>query len=438
MRDRVEDIVALGEPEIRVRVQERVESVDLAGRVGGGGAGGGVVVHIGAVITGSSSGGEGVRAGSFGQDARPVRVTLEQGAFVVRAAPSPAPGHDSPGPGEASATPLARYPSGGAAAGVVISSADGAGLSVNSKAYPGRVWLLPRADVSDRAFDVIELVKLEEYLPGVVAKEMYADWPRAAFEAQAIVARTYALQERARSLSRGESFDVEAGQADQAYDGSTLNNMVRESVKSTRGTVLTHRGKVLRAYYSSTCGGRTAAARDTWPVGKGFEFNLAEPIQSHGRDSFCQSAPLYRWTVKRDRRELALRLGAFGETNKLPIRRLREVSSIQVMQTNSDERPNRFRVVEPGGTSYELSGEELRLACNTSAPGLPGIDRKDRVWSSDFSVSIRGDAVTIDGRGFGHGVGMCQYCARAMAQRGDSWSTMLERFYPGARWQRVY
>lgn len=287
-------------------------------------------------------------------------------------------------------------------------------------------------------FDVIEVLKLEEYLPGVVAKELYRDWSLGTFKVQAITARSYALHERQRSLAAGRKYDVEATTQDQAYGGATQLPVAVQAVRETRGQILEHRGAVLRAYYSSTCGGRTASARDTWPTHRGYEFNLAAPIQGKERPFACEGSPLFRWKVERPKAELVRRLAAYGERNGLLIRQIKDLAKVEVLRTNETGRPAEYKVVEPGGKWYPLRAEELRIACNTDYPGAPPITRQTRVNSGDLEFAVQGSTVVISGRGFGHGVGMCQYCAKAMAERGEPTEAMLELFYPGARVVRAY
>ncbi len=352
------------------------------------------------------------------------------------------------------------------------SAAASAMIAVNGQPYPGSLRLSARTDARDTAFDVVEFVGVEDYLAGVVAKEMLAGWPLAAYQAQAVAARSYALQERDRSIKLNQPFDVESSERDQVYAGASANPLVLQAVRSTRGVVLKTGSDMLRAYFSSTCGGRTASAKDTWPTGPGFEFNLAPPIQASTRAFSCESSPLFRWTVERPRAELVQRLRLFGERNQLAIRRLRDLAAIEPMTQTDDGRPSRYKIIEPGGAWYQLSAEELRLASNTgsgtpalpttastgpsstvlatahtpprtgkaapTASPLPEITRATRVNSSDFRVEVRGDRVVFTGRGFGHGVGLCQYCARGFAARGEDWRTMIERFYPGVRIVNMY
>jgi stage II sporulation protein D len=326
-------------------------------------------------------------------------------------------------------------------------------LTVGGIPYPGRLRLSPRSDLSTAMFDVIEDVPLETYVAGVVSKEMYANWARAAYAAQAVCARSYALQERQRALASRRDWDIESGQKDQAYAGAVPRAGVVEAVAMTRGIVLTDGESILRAYYSSTCGGRPGAAKDTWPTYTGFEFNLAPPLQASPRPHACQSAPLYTWTVTRDRDELVRRFRAYGQAQGLLIRKLEGLHAIEVMTVNGAGRPGEYKIIEPGpsgggGKWYRLRAEDVRLACNQPVSGLPEITGKSRVSSGDVGFIIpRPPAgapagtpvtVTINGRGFGHGVGMCQYCAKGMAERGESWKAMLATFYPGAKLVQAY
>lgn len=320
--------------------------------------------------------------------------------------------------------------------------ASGTMFSVDSKVLPGVVRLSGRRDVSPGVFDVIEHVPLESYLPGVIAKELYTTWHLETFKAQAIAARSYALQERGRRMALGVAFDVEATEADQAYGGQTDHATAHRAVKETAGVVLTFEGRFLRAYYCSTVAGRAANARDTWPTGKGFEFNLDAPIQATPRDDSDSASPLYRWTVARDRRELLKRIREYGRTANSAVRNMDSVARIEVFERNEFGRPRSFKLYQDDGRWYRLNAEEIRLACNQSVSGLPAITKASRINSGDFEVrresTSAGDAMVFDGRGFGHGVGMSQYGAQGMAARGRQAREILMHYYPGALIERAY
>ncbi|MFO0375968.1 MAG: SpoIID/LytB domain-containing protein, partial [bacterium] len=290
-------------------------------------------------------------------------------------------------------------------------------------------------------FDVIEIAGLESYLEGVVAAELFADWPLGAYQAQAVAARSYALHERARSRAAGAAFDVEAGVSDQAYRGAVDAARAVAAVRDTRGVVLTWAGEVLRAYFSSTSGGRPASARDTWPTGRGFEYNLVVPLQAAAREEMGRTAKWYRWTVSRSRGELTARFAAWGRVNGHPLKTLTAstpVESVRVEASNAVGRPTRYLVAARGGFTTRVTAEELRRACNEPAAGFAAVNAETMVRSGDVEFRLVGDVFTIAGRGFGHGVGLCQWSAKEMADRGKTWQQIVPVFFPGAQLQRVY
>lgn len=302
----------------------------------------------------------------------------------------------------------------------------------------GSLELGPRSDVSGEAFDLVESIAMERYLPGVLAKELYRDFHPTAYEAQAIAARTYALHERERRLRIGSTFDVEASTMDQAYAGASSHPRAAEAVARTSGLVLTWDGQLLRTYYSSTCGDRPASARDTWPTTTGFEFNLAEPIQARPRACACGVSPRHRWSLTRSTAEVSARLRAWGGQAGHAVKQGREIRSIDVAERNAAGRPMRYRLTDESDTRYVLSAEELRVGLNTPAAGFPEITGATRVSSGDLVATRRGALFEIEGRGFGHGVGMCQFGANGLGKQGLSASMILAKYYPGARLERAY
>lgn len=315
--------------------------------------------------------------------------------------------------------------------------ADQRAFTLNGNTHPGEVLLIPRADADPRAFDLVESVPLEHYLPGVVGKEMPRGWPAAAYQAQAIAARSYALHERARRRALNEPFDLESTEDDQVYAGNPAFDDARRAVDATRGRVLTWNGLLLRAYYSSTCGGRPASAADVWPAGPALAFNADPPLQAAPREHACHDAPRYRWTIERPRDETEQRLRAFGQSAGKLVRQARTLHAVAPLERNPADRPIEYRITEPGGRWFRLSAASFRAALNAPAPNLPPPTRQERAHSGDFELAVHGPRVRLLGRGLGHGVGMCQWCARGFAQRGESAERMLQRFYPGAQLQTI-
>jgi len=313
---------------------------------------------------------------------------------------------------------------------VVFEAPTGETLQVDGAEHLGSIEL--RAASSPGAFDAIERIGIESYLPGVVAAELYPGWTPTAYEVQAVTARSYAMHERARQRAAGSPFDLENTTIDQVYAGAKSSPKARRAVERTRGVVLMHQGAPLRAYYSSACGGRPASARDTWPTAGEFAFNLAIPLQARKRPFACGFSHHFNWTVLRDARALARRIAGAGAEAGDSIRALKAIESIKAVEWNEAGRPSLFEVRDVSGSAWRVQADTLRHWSNASVGGLPDVPREGLVRSGDIDVVIAGDAVQISGAGFGHGVGMCQFGAEGFARRGWSRDRILRLYYPGA------
>ena len=313
------------------------------------------------------------------------------------------------------------------------------GGTVDGALLPGRIDFVERAGGSSSegpAFDVIAELPLEVYVTGVVQREVFPHWPAEALRAQAVAARSYALHTRALSRAAARGHDLESTTVDQAFAGVGTDPRVVDAVRATRGRVLAFESQVLRAYYHSTSGGRSAGAAEVWPTGPGFEYNRVAPLQA-GLDAGTRvhasdDSPSHRWSRDRGRERLSLRIRRFGEEQGRATKNLRTLATVETTERNATGRPVRYRLVDVNGESAELSAEELRLACNWPVPGVPGVTRATRVRSGDLSVRFSGSRALIEGRGFGHGVGMCQYSAAGLARDGWTHADILHNFYPGA------
>ena len=302
----------------------------------------------------------------------------------------------------------------------------------NNTKWPGTLRLVvdPESGGGKREprIDLVVDVGIEEYLPGVIAKELYANWNLETFRAQAIAARSYAVVEEDRWNGR-RHWDMVAGQQSQAWAGETTNERAIEAVRSTRGQVLASDGRVVPAYYSAACGGRPASAigtltdnpyHDIAPVSAG------RVGQRQGR--CCQAASVATWKVTIPLASVRARLQAWGKLNaRTDLASIEVPTAITVGDRNAAGRAVDL-VVRTAHGAVEIAAEDFRWAMN--APR----DRATTLKSGDIEVKVSKSAGTaeISGRGFGHGVGLCQHGAQAMAKSGASAKKILDRYYPGA------
>ena len=251
---------------------------------------------------------------------------------------------------------------------------------------------------------VINRMPLEEYLKGVVPREVDYRWPMETLKAQAIVARTFTLRQLADRA--GQHFDVTTTWP-QLYGGILAErSRAVQAVEATSGLVLASRGRPILAYYHTVCGGRTEDAPEVWPT------VTEEPLQSVAC-THCRRAPHYRWHLVLTAEELSRAVSAGGV----------DVGSIESVVLGEHNRSGRVRTMTVTGPrgSATLAAIQLRT---TLGP--------NRLRSTKFVMSQDGGTWVFRGDGWGHGVGLCQWGARLQAEKGRSSEQILKFYFPGA------
>jgi stage II sporulation protein D len=281
-------------------------------------------------------------------------------------------------------------------------SADGRialqGLGVS---YPGTLIVHHRGS----HILVVNEVPLERYIQGVIAGELPKAWPAEAYKAQAVAARSYAL---ARMALKGGLYALEASVLDQVYRGGPEEKAALDAVLATRGEVLVQANGLVESRYHSTCGGITERFAEVWP-----ELGVTHDWRS--LCATCTGSPAYGWSTNLTYDELTKAL-AKG----------RRVRGLAVTARSESGRARTIEVRTSKG-AFEISGRRFRRALGTR-----------RVKSTLFDVAALPGAIRLKGRGYGHGVGMCQWGARGMAEAGHSYVDILGHYYRGASVHRAY
>ena len=308
-------------------------------------------------------------------------------------------------------------------------------LTFDGKTFPGFLEVVAVQEEGQPVrLDLLNHVLIENYLPGVLAKEMFPKWEPAAYRAQAIAARSYALWEAHLSRLQGKHFDLEATVSSQAYLGAEAHPKAKKAVADTAGQVLTWEGRVLPAFFSASAGKRGQDAIAAFPDRVA---NLT-PLRGREHGRIETKSPRYQWgPAKRDAATLTRRIAAWGKQNDHPIAHLKQLACIHTQDRSSQGRPATFRVTDENGTHYEMTCEDLRFACNTPTGDLPKPEHLQMIWSSDFQAVRKGDQFHFTGHGYGHGVGMSQWGAQLMAEEGHSHRHILAWYYPGTQIQAL-
>jgi stage II sporulation protein D len=273
---------------------------------------------------------------------------------------------------------------------------------VDGRSYRGAIEIGPQ---SGGGLRVVNELPLEAYVAGTLLGEVHESWGDAVLEAQAVAIRTYALHRRAQAGTR--PWDVEADTRGQVYLGRDGESETAwRAVRATSGQVLTWNGEVILAAFHGTAGGRTASAAEVW--GRALPYLESVPVE--GED--LSPDTYWRATVSSD--ELAAAATALGAD-------VGRLERIEIAERTPSGRCASLRLHGSGG-SAEVPATALRRALG-----------ERRLRSTLFELRSAPDGVVFVGSGRGHGVGMSQWGARAMAERGAGYRAILGRFYPGAR-----
>jgi stage II sporulation protein D len=250
---------------------------------------------------------------------------------------------------------------------------------------------------------VINEVELEDYVAGILGREIYPDWHPETLKAQAVVARTYALHQRGES--EGETFHVGAGTNSQVYGGVAAETpAIRAAVSATRGEFLAYARRPILAVYHSASGGRTASSEEVWGRPMPYLVSLEVTDEQDSPDTYWR-ATISKTKLGRALDSLGIRIGSPRE--------------LEVMDRSRSGRALRVQIRGSKGT-HNLEARALRVALGESV-----------IRSTLFEIRSGSDAFVFVGSGHGHGVGMSQWGAQSMAQRGSKYREILHAFYPG-------
>lgn len=273
-------------------------------------------------------------------------------------------------------------------------------LRVNGREYPAPLELIRNGD----GIAVVNELLLEDYLPGVVRAEAGDKFPREALRAQAIVARTYAAHQRL--INAGKPYHILASTAHQQYFGRVApGSPAWDAVRETAGQVLLWEGDVFPAFYHTESGGFTEDPRTVFAARN---MPALRPVVC----PFSAGSPHYLWN-------LDVRLADLGEALRRGGVDVGQIRRIVVAERTPSLRAVTVAVAGTRG-SAQLRGNDFRR--------LVGYDT---LKSTLFAVAVDGDVAHFSGRGYGHGVGMCQWGAKGMAERGYAARQILEFYYPG-------
>jgi stage II sporulation protein D len=260
---------------------------------------------------------------------------------------------------------------------------------IGDRWYRGTVRIMPEG----KKLLAVNHVDLEQYLYSVLGAEMSTTFPAEALKAQAVAARTYALYRR--QSAQKKLFDVDATQSSQVYRGlSSEANTTQAAVNATLGQVMTYQGKPILAAFHSASGGHTENVEDIWTDKVPYLRGVAD---------YDMDTPGNEWNKVISLSDLSKSLKV-GNVKSISIDKTTQFGSVLSLNVSGD-------------TQASLPGNSVRTAL--------------KLRSLRFTVTPTPEGFLFKGRGYGHGLGMSQWGAYKLAERGMKYSSILSHYYQG-------
>ncbi len=274
-------------------------------------------------------------------------------------------------------------------------------IYVNNRRFRGYIEIINE----NKGLLVVNHLGLEQYVKGVLYHEVSPRWPIEALKAQAVAVRTYALY---RSLINAQRpYDVRSDIYSQVYGGrSSERYRTNLAVDRTKTLVLTYKGQIFPSYYHADSGGYTENVREMWNEDW-------SPLRGR-RDPFSRGSPHSHWKKNFRLKDIQDKLNKAGYALWL-------IKDIKVIERNKSGRIRKLRITDRKGKCIEISGKKFR---HLIGPNV--------IKSNNYRIVMEGYYFDLIGTGWGHGVGMSQWGARAMAKRGFCFKEILKFYYPGA------
>jgi len=283
---------------------------------------------------------------------------------------------------------------------LIIEPARDASIIIDGRPFRGEVTFIR---TPNNRITAVNNINVEDYIKGVLYHEVSHHWPMEALKAQAVAARTYALY----SINpASKPYDVTNDIYSQVYGGRDSERYRTDlAVDYTRGQVLTYNNKIIPAYFHATCGGMTEDARELWNV------QDIPPLRGVPC-GFCKDSPHFHWKRNFRLRDIQNALNLHGYKSG-------SIKAIAIVDRDRSDRIDHLKITQKNGQELILKGKEFR---DLMGPNV--------IDSNNYEIVMRGYFVDIIGKGWGHGVGMCQWGALGMARQQFNYQQILAYYYP--------
>jgi len=287
-------------------------------------------------------------------------------------------------------------------------------VKINGNIYPGEIEVFSK---NGKTVSLLNILNVETYLYGVLPYEIAPSWTEEMLKVQAIIARTYTIINLNRH--KDEGFDLCSTVHCQVYKGINENMELRikKAVDSTKGFVVVDEknGDLVITYYHAACGGATENVSEIWPEVKDVK------TLSGVKCDFCKNSPYYEWNYSFDIEKFVIKLKVNGYNIG------DKIKNILLLSKTNHGRIKNLQIVGNKNT-VEISGETLRKI----------LGYNNLKSTKIYKIEVKDNKIYFYGKGWGHGVGLCQWGANELTKQGKSFKEVIEYYYPKTKIKKLY
>jgi stage II sporulation protein D len=295
--------------------------------------------------------------------------------------------------------------------------AQNSSIKLNGTSYQGTIILkiIPK----DNTLYIINKILLDDYIYSVLVSEIYQTWPEEMQKVQAVVSRTYAIYHMKQNQNRSKklTYDIKKSNFHQRYTGYHKYKHLKDAIEQTKGIIATYDNKIALTMFDACCGGIVPAQMDY------LDFKKAPYLARKTSCNYCKNYSLYSWN--------------------------KNISTNEFMQKLKNNHAISSQIIGCGDLSKILVTKkdnagivkQIRLICTKKNINLTGNQlwdsMKDTILSKYFSISKTNDKIQINGKGYGHQMGLCQRGARELVKQGWDFKKIIKFYYPGITFSKL-
>ena len=261
--------------------------------------------------------------------------------------------------------------------------------------------------------NTVREIEIEDYVSGVVVKEMGEDWPIEALKAQAVVSRTYLIWKMYTNWKN--NYHIENSIYHQVYR-DCKNEIIKSILLETKGEILlTDAEELVPVFFHACSGGITANPSDVWKGEYPFNYSVQDP--------YSENTPFSLWKKNISKIYLSKIFGC-------------PVEKIEIVEKDQSNRVKLLKIISKNGNIKILRGIEFRDKINKNTEVY--FNNPYIIPSTLFEIEDKGDTIVFTGKGYGHGVGLSQYGAKKMAEIGFTYKDILKFYFPNLQIKKIY